>query len=58
MAKQHSPRFLKIVQDAKSRVRETTVDEVKRRLDAGETLTLIDVREESEYAADHVPGAG
>jgi rhodanese-related sulfurtransferase len=57
MAMQHSPRFLKLVQDAKSRVRETTVDDVKARLDRGERLTIIDVREESEYARDHVPGA-
>jgi rhodanese-related sulfurtransferase len=57
MAHQHSPRFLQIVQDAKKRVRETTVDEVKRRLDRGEKFVLIDVREESEYAKDHVPGA-
>src|SRR5262249_36805199 len=53
----HSPRFLQLVQDAKSRVRETTVDEVKGRLDRGEKPTLIDVREESEYARDHLPGA-
>jgi len=54
---QHSPRFLQIVNEAKQRVRETTVDAVKRRLDAGERLTLVDVREESEYAKDHLPGA-
>jgi len=54
---QHSPRFLQIVNDAKSRVKETTVDEVKRRLDGGERFNLIDVREESEYAKDHIPGA-
>src|SRR5947209_3064685 len=57
MAMQHSPRFLKLVQDAKSRVHETTVDDVKARLDRDEKLTIIDVREESEYARDHVPGA-
>jgi rhodanese-related sulfurtransferase len=57
MAMQHSPRFLKLVQDSKSRVRETTVDDVKARLDRGERPTIIDVREESEYARDHVPGA-
>jgi rhodanese-related sulfurtransferase len=57
MAPQHSPRFLALVRDAKSRVRETTVDEVKARLDRGEKVTLIDVREESEYARDHLPGA-
>ena len=57
MATQHPPRFLKIVDDAKTRVRETTVDEVKARLDRGEKLTLVDVREESEFAKDHLPGA-
>ena len=54
---QHSPRFLQIVNDAKKRVRETTVDEIKRRQDGGDRFTLVDVREESEYAKDHLPGA-
>ena len=54
---QHSPQFLKIVNDARSRVKETTVDDVKRRFDRGEKFTLIDVREESEFAKDHLPGA-
>ena len=45
MAPQHSPRFLAIVQDAKTRIRETTVDEVKARLDRGEKPIIIDVRE-------------
>jgi rhodanese-related sulfurtransferase len=53
----HSPRFLKIVDDAKSRVRQTTVDEVKNKLDRGEEFMLVDVREESEFASDHLPGA-
>ena len=57
MAHQHPPRFLKIVEDAKSRVRETDVDAVKKRIDRGETFMLVDVREESEYAKDHLPGA-
>jgi rhodanese-related sulfurtransferase len=57
MAHQHSPRFLKIVEDAKKRIREVTIDEVKARLDRREKFLLIDVREESEYAADHLPGA-
>ena len=57
MAMQHSPRFLAIVNDAKSRIRETNVDAVKARLDKGERLTIVDVREESEFAHDHVPGA-
>ena len=54
---QHTPRFLKIVNDAKSRVKETTVDEVKQKLDDGEKFLLVDVREESEFAKDHLPGA-
>lgn len=54
---QHAPLFLKIVNDAKSRVKETTVDEVKRRLDRSDKFMLVDVREESEFAKDHLPGA-
>ncbi|HEY1262915.1 MAG TPA: rhodanese-like domain-containing protein [Terriglobales bacterium] len=57
MAHQHPPRFLKIVDDARKRIRETTVDETKSRLDRGEKFILVDVREESEYAKDHLPGA-
>ena len=57
MAHQHSARFLQIVEDAKKRVRETSVDDVKARLDRGDRFLLIDVREESEYAKDHLPNA-
>ena len=57
MAHQHPPRFLKIVDDARSRIHETNVDEVKKRIDRGDKLLLVDVREESEYAKDHLPGA-
>ncbi|MCA9112998.1 MAG: sulfurtransferase, partial [Planctomycetaceae bacterium] len=57
MAKQHAPRFLEIVSDAKSRVMECDVHEVKARIDAGETFFLVDVREESEYAKGRLPGA-
>jgi rhodanese-related sulfurtransferase len=57
MAHQHPPRFLKIVDDARTRVRETNVDEVKERMDRGDKFLLVDVREESEYAKDHLPGA-
>jgi rhodanese-related sulfurtransferase len=57
MAHTHSPRFLQLVEDAKKRVKETTVDQVKTRLDRGEKLHLVDVREESEFAKDHLPGA-
>jgi rhodanese-related sulfurtransferase len=57
MAHQHSPRFLKIVEDTRKRIREVTIDEVKAKLDRKEKFLLVDVREESEYAADHLPGA-
>jgi len=57
MALQHPPRFLKIVDDARKRVRETNVDTVKTRMERGEKFLLVDVREESEYAKDHLPGA-
>ncbi len=54
---QHSPRFLKVVDDARKNIKETTVADVKRRIDAGEKFLLVDVREESEYANGHLPGA-
>lgn len=57
MAMQHAQRFLAIVNDAKSRVRETNVGEVKARMDRGDRFVLVDVREESEFAKDHLPGA-
>ena len=57
MAK-HSPGFLKIVNEVKPRIKETNVDEVKRRMDRGDRkFKLVDVREESEFAAGHIPGA-
>ena len=57
MAHQHPPRFLKIVDDAKTRIRETGIGEVKARMDRGEKFLLVDVREEGEFAKDHLPGA-
>lgn len=57
MAKQHAPRFLALVEDAKSRIRECTVQDVKAKLEAGEKFFLVDVREESEFARGHLPGA-
>jgi len=52
----HSQGFLRLVDDAKSRVREVSVDETRRKLESGEAR-LIDVREESEWAAGHIRGA-
>jgi len=56
MAK-HTPRFLEIVNEARKRIRETTVDDVKGLMQRGDKFLLIDVREESEFAKDHLPGA-
>jgi len=53
----HSPQFLKLVQNAKKGVKETNVPDVKRRIDAGERLMLVDVREDNEWAKGHVPSA-
>ena len=53
----HSPQFLKLVQDAKKRVKETNVPEVKRRVESGEKLLLVDVREDNEWEAAHATGA-
>jgi rhodanese-related sulfurtransferase len=53
----HSEGFLSIVNDAKSRVSETNVEEVKKRLDHGDKFTLVDVREDNEWANGHLPGA-
>jgi len=54
---QHAPAFLALVNDAKSRVKETNVAEVKKRMDAGEKLTLVDTREDNEWAKGHIAGA-
>jgi len=56
MAK-HTPGFLKIVEDAKTRIRECTIVEFCERQAADEKLTLVDVREESEFAQGHIPGS-
>ena len=53
----HSPAFLALVNDAKTRIREVTVDQVKDMLDRGTRFELIDTREESEFARGHLPHA-
>jgi len=55
--KSHHPGFLALVADAKTRVREITLDEYKAMAEAGEAGLLIDTREESEWAAGHAAGA-
>src|SRR6202049_5218546 len=53
----HASGFLAIVNDAKTRVKECDFREVKRRMDTGEKLILVDVREDNEWARGHLPGA-
>lgn len=55
--KNHAPGFLAIVADAKSRVKEVSVGEALEAQAGNKSAALIDVREESEYAAGHVAGA-
>ena len=57
MGKKHSHRFLKIVEAARKHVRECTVHDVKQKLDAGETMHLIDVREDNEWVKSRLPHA-
>lgn len=57
MAKDHAPRFLEIVNSVRPRISECTVSDASARLAAGESFHLVDVREESEFAAAHIPGA-
>jgi rhodanese-related sulfurtransferase len=56
MAK-HAPRFLKLVDESRKNVKELSVDDVQQKLARGEKFHLVDVREESEWAAGHLPGA-
>ncbi len=53
----HNPRFLKLVEQAKQRVTECSVSEVKARLDRGERFHFLDIREDHEFAQDHARGA-
>jgi rhodanese-related sulfurtransferase len=57
MSKKHNPAFLRLCEAARAQIEEVTVRQVKKRLDAAEDFHLLDVREESEYATDHLPTA-
>ena len=50
-------RFEDLVEDARSRIRETSVEELHRRIEAGERFYLVDVREQNEWARARLPGA-
>ena len=55
--KEHSSRFLTIVNDSKRKISETNVEEVKAKLDRGEKFHLVDVREESEWNKGYITNA-
>lgn len=54
---EHSEKFLRIVSDAKTRIREIGISEVKRIMDSGRSFYLVDVREESEWLKGRLPKA-
>ncbi len=53
----HASGFLALVNDAKSRVEEIDLNAYRQMLTAGTPHTLIDTREDSEWAAGHAAGA-
>jgi rhodanese-related sulfurtransferase len=53
----HSEGFLKLVNDAKNRIKEVTVEETRERMAANNGAWLIDVREDNEWEAAHAAGA-
>ncbi len=57
MSKKHSPRFLALVEEARQRVAELSVEQVKQKLDNGEKFRLLDVREGEECTRGRLPGA-
>jgi rhodanese-related sulfurtransferase len=54
---EHSEGFLKLVNDARGRVRETTPEQVRQKQEAGESFHFIDVREDNEWQKGHAAGA-
>lgn len=56
MAK-HAPRFLKLVESVRPTIQECTVEDVRQRQQNGDSVLLIDVREDHEWSAGHLPGA-
>ncbi len=57
MAKAHGKKFVDIVDMARRQVQECTIEDMIRRRESGDQFLLVDVREESEYAAGRIPGA-
>lgn len=53
----HNPGFLALVEQAKARIRECSVEEAKARLDRGDPVHFVDIREDHEFAKDHARGS-
>jgi rhodanese-related sulfurtransferase len=54
---EHPEGFLKLVKDAKTRIKEEDYREIKKKLDAGERMIVVDTREDNEWARGHIPSA-
>ncbi len=54
---QHAPEFLKLVEDAKTRIREVTVDQVRQKQERGESFEFVDVREDLEWVQGRAASA-
>jgi rhodanese-related sulfurtransferase len=57
MVMDHAEGFLALVREAKKRIKEEDVQATKKKIDSGEPMILVDVREESEWARGHIPNA-
>lgn len=57
MSKRHNPGFLSLVEQAKGRIPEVTVEQVLQMQSDGMSFILVDVREDSEWASGHIEGA-
>ena len=54
---QHSPRFLQIVNEARAKVRECSIEDLKAAMEGNQKLLVFDTREDHEWANGHIPGA-
>jgi rhodanese-related sulfurtransferase len=53
----HSEGFIRLVKEAKTRIKEEDFRNIKKKLDAGEPMIIIDTREDNEWARGHIPNA-
>jgi rhodanese-related sulfurtransferase len=53
----HPEGFLRLVKEAKTRIKEEDFRDIKKKLDAGEPMIIIDTREDNEWARGHIPNA-